>query len=499
MGIGRSSPSAAKNLEETAQPPTVEVGFQKKVKSGGIRHSMFIIDNKTRIQDSYDIDRKKIGQGSYGSVSKAKHKATNQIRAVKTMSKSRLKDIERFRLEIAVMKMMDHPSIIKLFETFEDRYNIYLVMELCSGGELFDRIIDAGHFTEVQAAIIMQQIIRAIYYMHQNGICHRDLKPENFLLYTKEPIDKNILKIIDFGLACKFDAAKPLTTKAGTPYYVAPQVLQGSYDQSSDLWSCGVIMFVLLCGYPPFHGDTDAQVLQKVKRGDFKFVREDWKDVSQGAKDLITNLLRMKPEDRFTAEQALTDPWIRDHAPQAVTVELEPTFINKLRHFQSANQLKQAALQIMAKQLTEDQLKQLRDVFQSLDVNQDGCLTIQEMRDGLARSNISDVPADLQQIMEHIDSDGSGEIEYNEFLAACLDRRLYMKEDVCWSAFRVFDRNGDGKISKEELRQVLHDSSVQEVAGTAAASIEMLMNDVDRNGDGEIDFQEFFAMMKEKH
>merc|ERR1712136_214326 len=180
-----------------------------------------------------------------------------------------------------------------------------------------------------------------------------------------------------------------------------------------------------------------------------------------GAKDLITNLLRMKPEDRFTAEQA--------------------------------------ALQIMAKQLTEDQLKQLRDVFQSLDVNQDGCLTIQEMRDGLARSNISDVPADLQQIMEHIDSDGSGEIEYNEFLAACLDRRLYMKEDVCWSAFRVFDRNGDGKISKEELRQVLHDSSVQEVAGTAAASIEVLMNDVDRNGDGEIDFQEFFAMMKEKN
>merc|ERR1719343_1402942 len=139
------------------------------------------------------------------------------------------------------MKMLDHPNIIKLYESFEDHRNIYLVMELAGGGELFDRIIDSGHFTEVQCAILMQQIVRAIYYMHENHVCHRDLKPENFLFTTKEKIEKTSLKIIDFGLAHEFDENTVLTTKAGTPYYVAPQVLQGKYDQAADLWSCGVI------------------------------------------------------------------------------------------------------------------------------------------------------------------------------------------------------------------------------------------------------------------
>merc|ERR1719160_91288 len=141
------------------------------------------------------------------------------------ISKAQMKNIDRFKQEIAIMKMMDHPNIIKLFESFEDNRNIYLVMELCSGGELFDRIIEAGHFSEVQAAILMQQIIRGIFYMHESKVCHRDLKPENFLFLNKDAIDKSILKIIDFGLSCKFEADQVLTTKAGTPYYVAPQVL----------------------------------------------------------------------------------------------------------------------------------------------------------------------------------------------------------------------------------------------------------------------------------
>merc|ERR1719343_67672 len=157
------------------------------------------MDNTGKIHDFYDMDKKKLGEGSYGSVCKAKNKSTGSIRAIKTISKSQMKNIERFKQEIAIMKMMDHPNIIKLYETFEDHRNIYLVMELSSGGELFDRIIESGHFTEVQAAILMQQIIRAIYYMHDNHFCHRDLKPENFLFMSKAekmPLDKDLLKII---------------------------------------------------------------------------------------------------------------------------------------------------------------------------------------------------------------------------------------------------------------------------------------------------------------
>merc|ERR1719238_1047777 len=192
------------------------------------------------------METKKMGEGSYGTVSKGTNKATKQLRAVKSIAKAKVKDPDRFKQEIAIMKMMDHPNIIKLYETFEDHRNIYLVMELCAGGELFDRIIECGHFTEVQVAILMQQIIRAIYYMHENKVCHRDLKPENFLFMTKDPIDKNLLKIIDFGLSCKFETGLVLSTKAGTPYYVAPEVLSGKYDHLSDMWSVGVIMYVIL-------------------------------------------------------------------------------------------------------------------------------------------------------------------------------------------------------------------------------------------------------------
>ncbi|EER07958.1 calcium-dependent protein kinase, putative, partial [Perkinsus marinus ATCC 50983] len=173
-------------------------------------------------------------------------------------------------------------------------------MELCTGGELFDRIIEVGHFTEVQAAIIMQQILRAIYYMHENHIMHRDLKPENFLFSTKEPLEKSCLKIIDFGLSTKFGKDDIMTTKAGTPYYVAPQVLAGKYDESCDLWSCGVIMYILLCGYPPFYGETDADVLTKVRLGNYTFNASDWKGISEDAKDLIRKLLKINPRDRYT-------------------------------------------------------------------------------------------------------------------------------------------------------------------------------------------------------
>lgn len=484
-GDGKSSEDAIKRPSNTAT---------KEVKAGGIGHAQFIIDNKGKVTDSYDQDKKKLGEGSYGSVSKAKNKSTGAIRAIKTISKAQMKNLERFKQEISIMKLMDHPNIIKLYETFEDHRNIYLVMELSSGGELFDRIIESGHFTEVQAAILMQQIIRAIYYMHESHVVHRDLKPENFLFMTKEPIEKNLLKIIDFGLSCMYEMGQVLTTKAGTPYYVAPQVLAGKYDQLSDLWSCGVIMYVMLCGYPPFCGETDAEVLSKVRLGNFAFNSADWKNISEDAKNLIRMLLKMTPRDRYTAEQSLNHEWIKNKAPKAQNISLQSNFVDNLRGFRSQNKLKKAALHIIAGQLNEDQIKSLREVFMSLDNNGDGLLTSAEMKEGLQKAGLKEIPPDLQQIMEDVDADGSGVIDYTEFLAATLDKRLYVQEDVCWSAFRLFDRNGDGKISPEELKAVLGDSSVEDVVG--AAQLAALMKEVDTSGDGVIDFDEFMVMMR---
>merc|ERR1712190_582499 len=185
---------------------------------------------------------------------------------------------------------------------------------------------------------------------------------------------------------------------------------------------------------------------------------------------------------------------IRNKAPKAANVSLQSNFVDNLRHFRGQNKLEKAALHIIAGQLNEDQIKALRETFMSLDKNGDGCLTVVEMKEGIAKAGLKDIPQDLQQIMMDIDSDGSGQIDYTEFLAATLDKRLYLQEDVCWSAFRLFDRNGDGQISQDELKTVLHSDDVADVCG--AQAIAEIMKETDNNGDGVIDFKEFMEMMR---
>jgi len=495
--MGGRAEGSARPVKATSFDDSPIGGHRRPTRVGGFAHAAFIIDNAGKVSDCYNIDKKKLGEGSYGSVSKCTPKtpkAGGCERAIKTISKAAMKDVERFKMEIAIMKVMDHPNIIKLYESFEDHRNIYLVMELCTGGELFDRIIESGHFTEVQAATLVQQIVKAIYYMHEAHICHRDLKPENFLFQNKDSIDKSPLKIIDFGLSCEFHEGQYMKTKAGTPYYVAPQVLQGKYDQLSDLWSVGVIMYVMLCGYPPFSGDSDSAVLSKVKTGKFSFNSADWKHISEDAKDLIKCLIKLNPAERYSAEKTLRHVWIENKAPKATNMNLQSDFVNKLRGFRSEHKLKKAALHIIAGQLKEEQIKAMRDTFLALDANGDGQLTLAEMKEGIEKAGIKDLPADLQQIMQEVDSDGSGNIDYTEFLAATLDKHQFMQEDVLWSAFRLFDKNGDGKISPEELKAVLGDDQVHHVAG--AETLAQMMLEVDKNGDGVIDFQEFVQMMR---
>lgn len=453
-----------------------------------------VINNKGKISDVYDLDKTKIGEGAYAYVCKATTKQTTKVRACKVNNKQKLKDIAKFRSEIELMGSLDHANILNLFEVFEDHRNIYLIMELCVGGELFDRVIDSGRFSEVDAAIIMQQILRAVFYMHENGIAHRDLKPENFIFVDDRPIDQTQLKVIDFGLASRFNSGTTMHTRAGTPYYVSPQVLVGDYDQSCDLWSCGVIMYILLCGYPPFDGDADADVLKKVKEGVFRFPSQEWKCVSSDAKNLIKNLLKFHQEERWTAQQALNDTWVANKAPKASAFEQPDSFVNKLRSFQAKNNLVKAAMRTIAWGLDDNEMKALRETFVALDTDSNGILTIAEVRDGLAKAGLKEIPADLQQMMEGIDADCSGAIDYTEFCAALLDRKTYMQEDICWAAFRVFDKNGDGKISQAEIQEVLANGTVQEAMG--ADAIKSLMVDVDTNGDGEIDFEEFMEMMR---
>lgn len=464
--------------------------------AGRIYRSQLVVDDSGRIGDAYDLDTEKLGVGSYGSVCCGTNKKTGAVRAVKTISKAHSRYTEWIRQEGRIMRMMDHPHVIKLFETYEDSRHVFLVMELCSGGGLFERLACEGPFSEKQCGVLMQQIFHSVSYMHSQCICHRDLKPENFLFLTKGRVEKSVLKIIDFGVSCMFDHNKMLSIKAGTPYYTAPQILEGRYDKACDLWSCGVILYFLLSGEQPFPGKNDEEVFQKIRRGNYSFSAPAWQKISDDAKNLIRLLLKFNPNERCSADQALNNQWMLNNAAGSGCVFVRPTLVDSLRGFCAQSKLKKAALQVIARNVGEDNVRALRDAFMSLDTDHDGVVTPEELAEGLFKAGMTQ-PADLEEIVAEVDTDGSGAIDYTEFLAASLDRKTYLHTNLCMAAFRVFDRNGNGEISEEELEVVLGDpqcSSPRE--GASAQSIAELLREVDQNGDGVIDFKEFQQMMR---
>lgn len=215
--------------------------------------------------------KEKLGEGSYGKVLLAKHRVNGNEIAVKSILKKRIKKQENLKREIKIMKDTNHPSIISLYQVYEDKAYLYITMEVCSGGELFDYIQKMKSFSEIEAAILLHQILGAVAYLHEKDIAHRDLKPENFLFKEKNNIKS--LKMIDFGLSRYYSTEQQMNTRVGTTYYIAPEVLKAkkNYNNSCDLWSFGVIMYILLCGYPPFWGSTESQIFKRVKKANFNF------------------------------------------------------------------------------------------------------------------------------------------------------------------------------------------------------------------------------------
>jgi len=466
------------------------------------RH-IFTQEHKGNIDEYFEIERKDLGEGSYGVVNKARDKATDALRAVKTIDLKKVTNAARFEKEVAIQQNLDHPHIVKLYDVFKDAKKMYLVMELCTGGELFDRIVaeaekhaDDGKegqaFDERGAANYMQQILGAMFYLHSKDFVHRDIKPENFLLQSKA--DNAAIKVIDFGLAKEFKPGSKelMKTKAGTPYYVAPQVLQGAYDEKCDIWSCGVICYILLCGYPPFYGDRDEDILRRVKKGDFDFPSPDWDEITSEGKNIIQSMLTLDPAKRPSAENLLDHAWLK-HQADKPTGTIGSCITKQLKSFTGYKKLKKIALTMIAQQMKEQDIEELQKTFAVLDKNRDGTLTIQEITDGLINAKM-DIPSDFHETLQNLDTDGSGQIDYTEFIAASLTQKQYMKQEMIWAAFRVFDKDGDGKITKEELKAVLQDGRAQEALGK---EVDRLMAEADTDGDGTISFDEFKELIDE--
>ena len=466
------------------------------------KKNWFVIANDQNIEEFYDLKRGiELGAGAFGKVIMAKKKNSEIYRAVKVIPKSTIRKKSNFTNEINILKTLDHPNIIKLYETYQDEEKYYLIFELCKGGELFDTIIENGYFTEKEAKKLFKCIIKALHYCHKIGICHRDIKPENFMFADKTDFES--LKMIDFGLSKvipkkkqekenntgygrqRRKGRKNMKTKAGTSYYVAPEVLLGEYNEKCDIWSAGVILYILLCGYPPFGGANGWEILLAVKRGKYSFKGMEWKYVSEHAKDLIKKML-CPVDKRLSAQDVLNHPWF-EKTSNDVKGEIN---LSKLKDYVKSNRLKKVVLNYIVTQTDESEIKDLIKLFNKLDVNGDGELTKEEFVSGL--KNTDGNTKKLARIFKKIDFDQNGSISYTEFISALISKEIYFKESKLKEAFMLFDKDGDGQITFEELRSILGNECNVTFTNQYWKD---LVKVADLNGDGCIDYEEFIQLL----
>lgn len=510
--------------------------------------------------EKYDIISK-LGEGSYGKVIKVKEKENEVLRAMKIIKKrSRYRNLEeekRIKKEIHILRKLDHPNILKIFEFYNNKNEFFIISELCEGGELFDRIVKLEKFTEKMASNVMKQILSAVQFCHKNQIIHRDLKPENILIESDDTESENndyfIVKIIDFGTAEIFKKNKLLSKQIGTPYYIAPEVLNNQYNEKCDIWSCGVIMYILLSGCPPFYEKNDQEIYFAIRNGRYSFRHKVWNNVSDEAKNLIKKLLDLDFNTRPTAEEAIRDPWFskfedrnnsptnnqnnlnsskfikcksQDHLNQGM---LDNSFISEkeaninennqnkskndndnnketlftdeirlkealfnLKHFRVERKLQLASLYFMVHTLLVKQdITVIRDIFYNFDIDKDGRLTKEEIEKGCKTAKYMEFSdAEFEKIMQIVDIDGNGYIEYQEFIAAAYSKKKILTDFNLKKAFDMFDKDKSGKISSDELKSVLGFGN--EENGEVWVKI---ISEIDSDGDGEISFEEFKTMM----
>jgi len=263
---------------------------------------------KDHVEKYYTV-KEKLGSGSFSVVKLGVNKKTGEEVAIKIIEKKRVGEKKMMQTEIDILNQVHHPNVIELREMFETSTHLYLVMEIVTGGELFDRIVQQGSFNEKEASYVTKQVLSGVAYLHSIGIVHRDLKPENLLCATRDSLD---IKITDFGLSKILSTeAVSMFTACGTPSYVAPEVLKcEGYDKSVDLWSVGVIVYIILCGFPPFHHENNALLFELIMSGRFSFPDPYWTNISSQAKDFVKGLLIVDSVNRMTAQSALKHPWI---------------------------------------------------------------------------------------------------------------------------------------------------------------------------------------------
>ena len=448
------------------------------------------------LRQRYKFSGKVIGAGNFGKIMLAENKFHGQQVAIKFISKESVRDqMHEIIREVQILQSLDHPNIVKYHETYEDEKYIYLIMEYCDGGELFEAIMNKANelvqFTEEEAKGMMRKLLHAISHCHSNGIAHRDIKPEN-ILFSKKGVSGEI-KLIDFGLATTSNKGNDLKTIVGTPYYLAPEVLRGHYTFSCDVWSLGVLLYILLSGYLPFGGESTQEVLYKVTAfTEPSFSNQVWQNISPAAKDLIYQMLRPDPKDRITAAQALNTTWFLNSESSPASIVINPQIFVKLQSYQVRSKLQREAMSTMVKLLKESEISGLRDIFRKLDQDNTGYISFKELENAMQEGGYPGSASDIKQIINNVDYEGNGKINYTEFIVATVSVKEFLTEERMWYLFKYFDTDDSGYITHNNIREVMSESG-KNLDDKEIVDI-ITMHDIETNG--KISFKEFKVMMQ---
>lgn len=439
---------------------------------------------------------KKLGSGAFAEVMLCRHIPTDTYRAVKIIHKSGLSQQQRDPVymlkEIQILRELDHMNILKCYEIFEDEYKYYVATEYCSGGDLFGEILKMKKFTEAQAAEIMFQLLSALTYCHEKRVIHRDLKPENILMLD----DGNSLtvKVADFGSSCIVDKDHRLQGCFGSAYYISPEVLTNNYNEKCDVWSLGVIMYILLTGKPPYTGKDTESILKQVRSSPLIITPFKVLGLSKESVNLLQLLLCLSPELRISAREAVVHPWIKMYRGSDFPgVEI---VLDSLKNFNSESRLKEAVHIFLASQVVaNEELNVVRKNFQRLDKDGDGKITRAELMEEYKKiMNIEEANKTVDEIILRLDQDQDGNIDYTEFLVSCADYQKILSHENLKIAFQMFDTDGSGTITVDEIKMTLDGGQLAD-----DEAWDLILKEADSNGDGCIDLKEFIELMQNIH
>jgi len=424
------------------------------------------------------------------SVVEESHKKTYALKSI-ILSRVSTEFLDELRNEIIVLQSLDHPNIVKAYEVYENKVNIYLVLENCTGGDLYSR----GPYSEKYSAKIIGKLLSAILHMHNHNITHRDLKFEN-VMFESNAEDAEI-KLIDFGLAKKCDPKKSkyMSAGVGTIYTIAPEIFSGVYTSQVDMWSIGVMTYMLLSSSKPFHEKRKSRMISRITRGDYTFYSSVWQNLSEESKKFVESLIVVEPTKRLTAKQAMKHTWLSDEFPLSERIP-HASVMNKVQEsiaeYDNIGELKKMALMVIAHKSSSDEIVELRKAFDAYDTANDGVISLTEFKAIMSSSATKYTDEDIERIFNTLDAGKDGSIYYTEFLAATLEAQGRIVEETLANAFDRIDSDDTGYISRENLTEFLGKEYSEE-------KVDSLLAEADQDRDGKISFEEFLKAFRSSH